>query len=54
MGLEQTGDRIVITTTDIHLPRRMVHAIVDAYKGDLDTHYDEGGYFVPMTWKCNA
>ena len=51
MGLEQTGERIVITTTDIHLPRRIGHALVDAYKGDLDTHYDEAGYFVRMTWK---
>lgn len=54
MGLEQTDDRIVITTTDIHLPRRIGHAIVDAYKGDLDTHYDEAGYFVRMTWNRDA
>lgn len=51
MALEQTDDCIVITTTDIHLPRRIGHALVDAYKGDLDTHYDEAGYFVRMTWK---
>jgi hypothetical protein len=50
MGLQQSGGRIVITTTDIHLPRRIGHALVDAYKGELDTHYDEAGYFVRMTW----
>jgi len=51
MRLEQAGDRIVITTTDIHLPRRIGHALVDAYKGDLDTHYSDADCFVRMTWK---
>ena len=54
MALDETDDRIVITTTDIHLPRRISHAIVDAYKGHLDTHYDEAGYFVRMTWNRDA
>lgn len=51
MGLEELGNRIVVTTTDIHLPRRIGHALVDAYKGDFQTHYDEAGYFVRMAWK---
>lgn len=51
IGVEKAGGSIVVTTTDIHLPRRLGHAIVDAYKGDLDTHYDESGYFVRMAWK---
>ena len=51
MAIEELSDRIVIATTDIHLPRRIGHAIVSAYKGDLDTHYDEAGHFVRMTWK---
>ena len=38
------------TATDIHLPLRIGHAIVDAYKGDLDTHYDREGYFVRIRW----
>ena len=54
MGIETAGARIVVTTTDIHLPRRLGHALVDAYKGDLDTHYDESGYFVRMAWKREA
>jgi hypothetical protein len=40
-----------IATTDIHLPRRICHAIADAYKGDLDTHYDREGYFVRIKWR---
>jgi hypothetical protein len=51
MSVEQAGGRIVITTTDIHLPRRIAHAIEAAYKGDLETHYDEAGYFVRIEWR---
>jgi hypothetical protein len=51
MGIEEAGDHVVITTTDIHLARRIAHAIEDAYKGELITHYDDPGYFVRMTWK---
>jgi NMD protein affecting ribosome stability and mRNA decay len=54
MAIEENPEGIVITTTDVHLPRRIGHAIVDAYKGELDTHYDEGAYFVRMTWKRDA
>lgn len=50
MSIEQGDDSIVITTTGIHLPRRLGHAIEHAYKGQLDTHYDERGYFVRMVW----
>ena len=54
MAIDETGEGVVITMTDIHLARRIGHAIVAAYKGDLDTHYDEAGYFVRMTWKRDA
>ena len=54
IAIDEAGGRIVITTTDIHLPRRIGHAIVAAYKGDLETHYDEGGYFVRMRWSRDA
>lgn len=51
MDVTEHGGSIVITTTDIHLPRRIGHAIVKAYKGELDTHYDDAGYFVRLTWR---
>lgn len=54
MEVADDGDRIVVTTTDIHLPRRIGHAIASAYKGDLETHYDEAGHFVRMTWRRDA
>ena len=54
MSIDETAGATLIATTDIHLPRRVGHAIVDAYKGDLETHYDEGGYFVRMAWTRDA
>ena len=51
VSIKEDGDALVISTTDIHLPRRLGHAIVDAHKGDLDTHYDREGYFVRIEWR---
>jgi hypothetical protein len=33
IAVSEADDRMIITTTDVHLPRRIGHAIVDAYKG---------------------
>ncbi len=51
MSVDDAGGKVTIRTTDIHLPRRIGHAIFDAYKGELDTHYDKAAYFVRMTWE---
>lgn len=51
IAMEGEGERLVITTTGLHLPRRIGHAVVDACKGTLDTHYDEAGHFVRITWQ---
>jgi hypothetical protein len=51
MEVAEEEDRIVITTTGLHLPRWIAHAVTSAYKGDLETHYDEAGHFVRMTWR---
>src|SRR5262249_23848403 len=40
----------VVTTTDIHLPRRLGHALERAFKGFLDVHYNEAEYFVRVRW----
>jgi NMD protein affecting ribosome stability and mRNA decay len=50
MDIAETDQGIVITTTDIHLPHRIGHAITSAFKGHLNTHYDEAGHFVRMSW----
>lgn len=41
---------MLVTTTDIHLPRRIGQAIFNAYEGDFDFNYDKEGYFVRVTW----
>lgn len=50
MTVDDDADRIVITTTGLHLPRRIGHALERAYNGTLDTHYDDHGYFVRLRW----
>ena len=50
IGIEQSADRLVISTTDIHLPVRIGKAIRRAFRGKLDRHFDEAGYFVRVTW----
>lgn len=50
MKVEEHADGMVISTTDLHLPRRIGDAVHHAYKGRLDTHYDEGGYFMRVKW----
>lgn len=47
---ETSADTLTITTTDIHLPRRIGQAIERAYHGRLALHYDEDSYFVRVDW----
>jgi hypothetical protein len=51
MKIEDMGDQIVVTTTEIHLPRRIGEALKSAFDGDLDFNYDEDGYFVRVGWR---
>lgn len=51
IDIEEGPDRIVINTTDIHLPRRIGEAIERAFHGALDMHFDQGGYFVRVDWR---
>jgi hypothetical protein len=53
MAARRTGGTLKVTTTDIHLPRRIAHALESAWGGTLETHYDEAGYFVRISWERN-
>jgi hypothetical protein len=53
MAIEQRGADTVITTTDIHLPHRIGHALKAAWGGQLKTHYDLEGYFTRVQWERN-
>lgn len=55
MGVEQREDGTVrLTTTDIHLPRRIGHALEHAHKGELELRYDEEAYSVRAHWRRDA
>jgi hypothetical protein len=52
MSIErEAADRVVISTTDIHLPRRIGDALRRTYHGVVKEHFDEGGYFVRINWQ---
>lgn len=51
MSIEEEKQRIVISTTDIHLPRRIGETLRRAFHGEVDTHFEEDGYFVRVNWR---
>jgi hypothetical protein len=51
MGIEDQPDKIVITTTDVHLPRRIGEALHHACRGDLEVKYSPDEYAVRVNWK---
>ena len=51
MSIEQPEpERMVISTTDIHLPRRIGEVVKRAFRGTMKVHFDEHGYFVRVNW----
>jgi hypothetical protein len=45
---------VEVTTTDIHLPKRIGQALQRAYKGSLAVHYDVEGCFVRVRWTSHT
>ena len=52
--IEESEEGLVISTTDIHLPRRLGAALKRAFHGKLGMHFDEAGYFVRVDWRPPA
>jgi hypothetical protein len=51
MAIEKQGpDTLIITTTDIHLPRRIGTAVHHTFHGDLKMNFDEDAYFIRVNW----
>jgi hypothetical protein len=50
MGITRENGAIVITTTDIHLPRRIGEAVHHAYQGELAFHYEDESYLLRVHW----
>jgi hypothetical protein len=50
MAVEEHPDHVTITTTDLHLPRRIGDALRRAYDGDLTIVHEKKSYLVRVTW----
>ncbi len=50
MAIEETGEVTMITTTGIHIARRIGEAIASAYKGDLAFTYGDGEKSIQVAW----
>jgi hypothetical protein len=50
--MDISGEEVqtLITTTGIHLPRRIGEALKHAYQGDLDFTYGDGEKSIRVTW----
>lgn len=51
MEVKESDDVVEVTTTDIHLARRIGDALEDAYDGNLDFHYNEQEYLLRVHWE---
>jgi NMD protein affecting ribosome stability and mRNA decay len=54
MAVEEDAQGLTITTTDIHLPRRIGEAVKRAFHGEIAVAFEQGGYFVRVTWNRKA
>ena len=50
MAIAEEDGKTVVTTTDIHLARRIGDAIHHAYQGGLDTKYSPDEYLIRVYW----
>jgi hypothetical protein len=51
MAIEKDADRVLVTTTDVHLPQRIGEAVRHAHKGTLEIAYGHDDYAVRATWR---
>ncbi len=50
MGVSEEAGGILITTTDVHLPRRIGEAIHRAFHGELDIQYAAEDHLIRVRW----
>lgn len=51
LSIEQGKERVVVHTSDIHLPRRIGEALCKAHHGHLDLSYGEREYCLFAHWR---
>ena len=54
LKVEARPGRVVISTTDLHLPKRIGEALHHAYKGRLQLNYERETCFVRVNWTSNG
>lgn len=50
IAIEEGGGRAVVTTTGIHVARRIGESLARSYQGAMDLRYGEGEDTVRVTW----
>lgn len=51
MSISDSDEGLMVTTTGMHLAKRLAHALDEAFKGgELHTHYKEEDCFVDIHW----
>ena len=51
MAIAAEGEDTLVTTTDPHLARRIGDALHDAYKGELEYHYNKEDNLLRVAWR---
>lgn len=51
MSIEPGDEKMVVTTTDVHLARGIGSALKSAFQGTLDLHYQQDEYLVRVYWQ---
>lgn len=50
MDVEESDSEVLVTTTDIHLARRIGEAVHHAYQGELEFHYNPDQNLLRVHW----
>ena len=50
IAVEDHGDKVLVTTTDIHLARGIGEAVHHAYQGNLEFHYNPEQNLLRVHW----
>jgi hypothetical protein len=51
IAVEEEDGKVTVTTTDVHLPRRIGDALHHAYRGESHIKYARDDYQVRVTWR---
>lgn len=53
IDISNTADGMTVTTTDLHLPRRIAEALRSHHQGVVTWHYDDGECFLRVNWQAD-